>query len=134
MTTVTIEGNHLVVRLSGWSAVLALKREVRVPLAHVVSVTAGQLTSMRPDGIRLGGSYLPKRITAGHYWWKGRGWSFWSVRHKERAIDIQLRDEHFRRLVVEVDDPIATATTIKDAIQSPEGEADGRERRSQFDV
>jgi hypothetical protein len=106
----------LKVRLSGWQALLALKRDIIVALDHIVSAEAGTLISKRPDGIRLPGTYLPGVITAGSYWWKDRGWSFWSVRHEERAVDIRLRDERYSRIVVEVADPHATAAMIAAAI------------------
>lgn len=116
MATITVEGDRLKVRLSGWQSWFALKREIDVALNNVVSAEAGTLTSKRPDGLRLPGTYLPGVITAGSYWWRLRGWSFWSVRHEARAIDIRLRDEHYNRVVVEVVDPPATATMIAEAI------------------
>jgi hypothetical protein len=116
MATITIEGDHVKIRLSGWQAVFALKREIDVALNNVVSAEAGTLTSKRPDGIRLPGTYLPGVITSGSYWWKDRGWSFWSVRHEERALDIRLRDEHYNRVVVEVADSYGTASMIAEAI------------------
>ncbi len=117
MATVTIEGDRLRIRLSGWQAFFALRREINVSLSNVVSAQAGTLTSKLPDGIRLPGTYLPGVITAGSYWWKSHGWSFWSVRRQERAIDIRLQNEHFYRIVVEVAYPDATAAMINDAIR-----------------
>ena len=118
MATVSFEGDRLKVRLSGWQAWFALKREIDVALTHVVSARPGTLTSKRPDGIRLPGTYLPGVITAGSYWWKDHGWSFWSVRHEEHAIDIRLRDERYRRVVVEVHDPYATAAMMDEAVRT----------------
>ena len=116
MATIMVEGDRLKIRLSGWQAVFALKREIDVALSNVVSAEAGTLTSKRPDGIRLPGTYLPGVITAGSYWWKTTGWSFWSVRREDQAIDIRLLDEHYNRVVVEVAYPHETATMIADAI------------------
>jgi hypothetical protein len=117
MATVTIEGNRLRIHMSGWQALFALRREINVSLSNVRLVQAGTLTSKLPDGIRLPGTYIPGAITAGSYWWKRHGWSFWSVRHQERAIDIRLENEHFYRIVVEVAYPDATAAMIDDAIR-----------------
>jgi uncharacterized protein (DUF1778 family) len=41
------------------------------------------------------------------------------VHDPARAVVIELEDEHFRRLVVEVDDPPATVAAIEKAISSP---------------
>jgi hypothetical protein len=38
-------------------------------------------------------------------------WAFWDVRDPERSVIIHLAGERFARLVVEVDDPAATAAT-----------------------
>jgi hypothetical protein len=116
MATIMVEGDRLKIRLSGWQAWFALKREIDVALSNVISAQAGTLTSKRPDGIRLPGTYVPGVITAGSYWWKEHGWSFWSVRHDERAIDIRLHDERYNRVVIEVAYPDATATMIAEAV------------------
>ena len=118
MVSVSIEGDRLVVRLSGWQAFLALRRTVDVPIRNVVSASTGTVTSLRPNGIRLPGTYLPGVIAAGSYWWKDRGWSFWSVRHPEKAVDIRLENAKLHRIVVEVADPYATAAMIEDAVRS----------------
>jgi hypothetical protein len=43
-------------------------------------------------------------------------WVFFDVHKPEQAITIYLTDEHYKRLVVEVDDPQATINTINQAI------------------
>lgn len=103
----------LIVRLSGWQALFALKREIAVKCDNVESVGVGTVTSLAPNGLRMPGTYVPKVIAAGSYWWKGRGWSFWSVRNPKKAVDIRLRDERYARLVIQVDDPHATAAMIE---------------------
>jgi len=108
MATISIECDRLEVRLTGWQAIFALKRQTDVPVDHVVSVSAGTVTALRPNGLRAPGTYVQNVIAAGSYWWKSRGWSFWSVRHPEQAVDIRLRDSHYSHLVIEVVDPHAT--------------------------
>ncbi len=117
MATVTIEGDRLIVDLSGWEAVFALKRRIDVPISSISSARAGTLTSKRPNGLRLPGTYVPAVITAGSYWWKGRGWSFWSVRHHESTIDIRLHETRYHRIVIEVADPYETEALITGAIR-----------------
>jgi hypothetical protein len=41
---------------------------------------------------------------------------FWDVRHPEKALTIHLADEHYAKFVVEVEDPVATASAIQAAI------------------
>jgi hypothetical protein len=117
MATVTVERDRLVVRLSGWESVWALRRHIDVPLQSVISANAGTVHSKLPRGIRAPGTFVPKLITAGSYWRKSVGWAFWSVRDETKAVDIRLRDTRFIRIVVQVDDPFGTAAMIEAAIQ-----------------
>lgn len=43
---------------------------------------------------------------------------FWDVRSGARAVVIELSDERYRRLVVEVDDPRSVGDTINQAVAS----------------
>lgn len=57
-------------------------------------------------------------IIAGTFHHRGtREW--WSVRDRKQAVVIDLRDEKYRRLVVQVDDPEATVESIQRAIAQP---------------
>jgi hypothetical protein len=38
---------------------------------------------------------------------------FWDVHDPQKTVVIQLRDERYARLVIEVEDPRATAATIQ---------------------
>jgi hypothetical protein len=50
--------------------------------------------------------------------WQQADWVFWDVHDADHAIVIALADEHYARLVVEVDDPQAVVTEIDHAIRS----------------
>jgi len=41
---------------------------------------------------------------------------FWDVRHPERAIIVSLQHERFKKLIVEVADPLETVTRLRQAI------------------
>jgi len=41
---------------------------------------------------------------------------FWAVHDKEKAVVIELKDDDYQRLVIEVDDPRATVELIERAI------------------
>jgi hypothetical protein len=69
------------------------------------------------SGLPVGGDngWLPGMIAAGQAREEGQ-WAFWDVHDPERAVIIDLADERYTRLVIEVDDPWATATTINQAV------------------
>ena len=68
--TVTLEGDDVVVRLDGWSAAAALKRELHIPLAAVRRAYAGRFDD---DGWRLAGTGIPfTEIRGGRFRRHGR--------------------------------------------------------------
>ncbi len=106
----------LVVRFTGWDVAWALRRGVRVPLHHVTGTRIGaRAEELRTLSLRLGGTYLPGVIAAGLYRSKGGGRQLWSVRRAAEVLVINLRDERWDRLILEVPDPAATAALIEAA-------------------
>jgi hypothetical protein len=63
-------------------------------------------------GIRAPGTHVPGVITAGTFYQEGER-VFWDVHDPESTVEIQLKDERYVRLVIEVDDPSATAAAIR---------------------
>ena len=85
--SVRVEGDELVVRLTGWKAAAALKRELRIPRAAIRSVAPG-VPSGR--GWRTGGTSVPwTDYRQGHFRIEGRK-AFYSVEHSERAVTLEL--------------------------------------------
>jgi hypothetical protein len=48
---------------------------------------------------------------------RGRKLEFWYVRHRDRAIAINLEGERYSRLVIEVDNPHRTVEAIRRALR-----------------
>ena len=113
MTEVSVSGERLVVEMLGWDKFWAFKSRVMVPLAHVGGVRTTE--TERLAGWRLPGTYLPGVITAGSYLKKGQ-WVFWAVHDQRQAVVIDLRDEFYSRLVVQVPDPAATIELLQETL------------------
>jgi hypothetical protein len=105
----------LELHLDGWDAVWALRRRLVVPVGHVAAARAVPRRELPSAGLRMGGTEMPRRIRAGRYWWPGSGWSFWFIRRADEVLLIDLRDDRYERLVVEVDDPQEWAAEIRRA-------------------
>jgi hypothetical protein len=73
-------------------------------------------------GIRAGGTHMPGAITAGTFYQDGER-VFWDVHEPEKTLVIQLRDERYARLVIEVEDPHSTAAAIKAGAAGETGRA-----------
>jgi hypothetical protein len=54
-------------------------------------------------------------ITAGTFYQEGER-VFWDVHDPEKTVVIRLKDEHYARLVIEVEDPPATVAAIQEAL------------------
>lgn len=107
--------DHLVVRLTGWDRLWALSAGVDVPLRSVVAARPMSRRDARTlaSGLRLPGTSLPGVIQAGSYRsLSGQGWSLWSVRRAGTVLVIDLQNQPYRHLVLEVDDPVAMAAEI----------------------
>ncbi|MBF6600959.1 MAG: hypothetical protein IVW36_10665 [Dehalococcoidia bacterium] len=103
--------------LLGRDRIYAVKRKVNVPVGHIAGVRRAGDRVSRPRGLRLAGTALPGVIYAGSFWAPG-GWSFWDVRvrHAGNVIVVDLKDDFYRQLVVEVADPAAAVAAIEGAM------------------
>jgi hypothetical protein len=61
------------------------------------------------------GTNVPGVITAGTFYQDGKR-VFWDVHRPEKTIVIDLRDERYGELVVEVDDPDAAVKLVQSAL------------------
>jgi uncharacterized protein YqiB (DUF1249 family) len=116
MTEVELTRDALVVHVQGMDQLWALKSRLEIPLAHVVGAEVDpEIAREWHKGIRAGGTHVPGVVTAGTFYQEGER-VFWDVHDPEQTLVIQLRDERYARLVIEVDDPHTTAVAIQGAL------------------
>ena len=119
MAEIEITSTSVIVHIRGADRFLALKSELEVPFEHIAGVDASVPEAHQIwHGLRVGGTNLPGVITAGRFIHQGE-WAFWDVHDPDTAIAIRLHDEHYGKLIIGVDDPVATARAITSAIQRP---------------
>ena len=118
MVNVTLRGDVAIFEPRGWSKLWALKERVTVPLSAVRAVRRAPAGVGRGwwKGWRLPGTHLPGVVVAGSYYEDG-AWTFWDVRGTgDRAIEVDLEGERYRRLLVDVSDPDAEVARLGAAI------------------
>ena len=116
MTEVELTENALIVHVRGVDRLWALKSRLEIPLAHVVCAEVDpEVAQGWRKGLRAPGTHVPGVITAGTFYQEGER-VFWDVHDPERTVVIHLKDERYARLVIEVDDPHATAAAIQGAL------------------
>jgi hypothetical protein len=116
MAHVGIDGDNLIVQIEGLDRLWALKSRLTIPLANVRGATADPGIAKDPKGIRAPGAYVPGVVTAGTFHIHGER-VFWDVHDAAKAVVIELADERYTRLVVEVADPRATVELVERATQ-----------------
>ncbi|GAB3703939.1 hypothetical protein GCM10027598_03390 [Amycolatopsis oliviviridis] len=116
MALVTIDGGELVVVIEGLDKLWALKSRLSIPLANVRGATADPGITADPKGIRAPGAHVPGVITAGTFHLDGEK-VFWDVKDASKAVVIELADERYTRLVLQVDDPRATVALVEGALR-----------------
>jgi hypothetical protein len=113
---IELTADALVVHVTGADRIFALKSELTVPLEHVSGAARDTEEARRwYHGVRAPGTSVPGVITAGTFHEHGER-VFWDVHHPDHAIALNLRDESYAKLVVEVRDPDATILAIEAAL------------------
>ena len=120
-----VEGDQVVVRLSGWRKLLATKATLRFPLASITRVAHDP--SARAH-VKIGLRQWRRR---GQGVWRVGiyhgldGWSFWSIGLGRNAVLIECSGERFRYVVIEVADAPRTVREIRAAAARVTGRALG---------
>jgi hypothetical protein len=114
MAKISIDGDNLVVEIEGLDKLWALKGQLVIPLANVRGATADPGIIKEPKGLRWPGTRVPGIITAGTFHIDDEQ-VFWDVHDAGKAVVIELADDRYARLVVEVADPRATVALIERA-------------------
>lgn len=116
MVDITIANGVLSLHVRGADKLWAWKSSLEIPLQHVLGVRADPTVARGWwHGIRMPGTNLPGVITAGTFYQHGQR-VFWDVHDPENTVVIELRDERYNELIVEVADPAAVVETVKAAM------------------
>ncbi len=112
----SIAEGKLALQVRGADKLWAFKSSLEIPLVHIAGVRADpEVARGWYHGIRMPGTSVPGVITAGTFYQDGRR-VFWDVHHPEKTIVIDLHDERYNELVVEVDDPEGAVNLIQNAL------------------
>jgi hypothetical protein len=118
MAKIEITDEALVVHIEGADRLWALRSRLQVPLENIVAVGPATERIKAFMGFKRFGTHVPGVIAAGNFHQDGQT-VFWDVHHPDKAIEVELRDERYGRLVVEVEDRDADLAAIKRALCAP---------------
>jgi hypothetical protein len=113
--TIRIEGDKLIFELHGVDQILAIKRSISVPLAHVTSVSTDDVPWTVFQQLRIVGTSLPGVVRDGRFIGQD-GMMFFEMHHPDRCITVSLDHDTYKKIVFEVDDKEAAAQMIRGAL------------------
>lgn len=113
MVSVKRNYDSVIFEVKGWDKVFTFKSSLEIPIEHIVAVYADPNIEMNfLDSIRLLGTSIPNIFRAGTFYQQNEI-IFWDVRNTENVIVIELEHEHFKKLVIEVENPAEAIAIIK---------------------
>jgi len=123
MVDFSISAGNLVLHVRGADKLWALKSSLEIPLKHISEIRADPAMARGWwHGLRMPGTNIPGVLTAGTFYQDGKR-VFWDVHNPENTVVIELKDERYNELVVEVADPKSSVELVKAALpQSQAGE------------
>ena len=125
MTTVSVSESTLVVQVGGLDRISSRTSRMEFPIAHVTG--AGLISDYgRTEpwkGVKSPGP-IPRIATAGVFARDGHR-TFWNVRDPDSAVVIDLTDDSYARLMLDVADPAETVSRITSALRARRQHAHG---------
>jgi hypothetical protein len=115
MVEISITDDHLHLEVKGLDKLWTFKSQLDIPLAHIRAVRHDPKAASVSGwwhGNRFPGTSIPGILMAGTFQLYGER-IFWDVHHPERAIILELHDDRFDELIVEVSNPLLAVEQIK---------------------
>jgi hypothetical protein len=119
MTKISVADGNLLLEVEGWDKLWSLRSHLTIPMKHVIRIYADSTIAEKWWlGLRVAGTHVPGVIAAGTFYQHGN-WVFWDVHHPENTVVIDLRDERYEKLIVEVEDAAETVARVQPALPQP---------------
>jgi len=103
MVSVVLQGSTVVIKILGFHKVLALKSQIQFNKTSIRKINIAE-KKLRPPLLRCPGIAIPWIISAGTFLGKGKK-EFWDRKYKKEAIEIELENEKYTKIVVDVENP-----------------------------
>jgi hypothetical protein len=115
MATLELEDGRVVVRFPGIQAMMALARQVSVPVDSIRSVDVVADGSDVDLGFRVGGTGVPRRLAFGRYRKRGGPRTFAAIYCGEPAVVIETSGGDWDRLAIALPEPETVAARVREA-------------------
>lgn len=108
----------LQIELDFWEQVWSVRfdKTINIPISNIVSVSTAEPQSSWAE-IKAPGTAWPGLIKAGTYY-SSRGKEFWYVTRDKDYLSLELQDEEYKRVILNVDNNESWAARIQEEISS----------------
>jgi len=111
MVTIEKKNGNFIFTIRGIDKLWSLKSELTIPAEHIITAYANSDNLHLQLGERLSGSSLPGLLEAGTF--SGRhGVIFCDITTHSKSIVVELRNEHYDKLIIEVEDPVSAIVLL----------------------
>ena len=111
MVEVRPEGDTVVFNVQGLHKLWALKSQLTIPRAHILGARQDAAVVDRWwKGWRVG-THVPGLLTAGTFFFADQR-IFWDVHRETHAVVVELQNEEYQQLIIEVTDPAAVVALL----------------------
>lgn len=114
MVDIQRQGDQFRFEIQGMHKLWAFKSQITIPVSHVVRAHRDMDSISGFKGWRFPGTSVPFILTAGTYH-KEEKPDFWDVSNLEKCIIVELKDEQYRELIIEVANPEAALEMLNGA-------------------
>jgi len=113
MVDVSVEDGRAVFEIEGMHKLWAFRSRIEIPVEHITNVEVNHDQVGRWwHGFKLIGTDAPGLFAAGTFYYHGET-VFWDVHDTTKTIIVSLEHERYKKLIVEVADPVAIAAMLK---------------------
>jgi len=117
MVNVTVLDDRVVFEVEGLDQLWALRSRVDIPLTHITSAEFDPTqVGTWWHGWKLLGTDVPGLFAAGTFYYHGE-LVFWDVHDPNNTVVISLDHERYKKLIVEVADPVGVVGRIHAALR-----------------
>jgi hypothetical protein len=107
ITKITLKKDETIITPIGVYKFLSLKNKIVIPRKAIVAVRHNPEEVKKFNGIRLPGTYIPTIIKSGTFYdFEDGSKVFLNVRKNNNTIILDLKNHTFKRVMIEVADPI----------------------------
>ena len=121
MVDISIDADRVVFSVEGLDKLWAFRSRLEIPLAHITDVeTNADQVGRWWHGLKLVGTDVPGLFAAGTFYYHGE-LVFWDVRDPSKTIIVSLAHERYKKLIMEVADPLVVVGRLRGEIAGQRG-------------